>query len=121
MAIVVNRDTCLRTPETLKKLKANKTTDCIFCAETMHEYRYWGLRKNDFPWDTIAIPETHYLLYLIRHSAEPDEDEMRELHQIKKNIKRNNSFEVYAESLDMRASIPDHFHSHVYSLKRKTT
>lgn len=113
----VKSKTYLRTDNMNKLLEKNEVYGCLFCSEKpSHIFRYWSLRKNDFPYDAIA--KKHDMLFLKRHAKFPNMEEREELKTILRTIRQFGVYEAMLESLDEQASIPNHFHVHLIQFKR---
>lgn len=113
----MTNQTYLRTPEMNEKLSKHTAQGCLFCnAGGGDVFTYWAIRKNDFPYDAIATK--HDMIYLKRHSKFPNEEEEIELKTILRTIRQFGEYEALLQSLDEKASIPNHYHLHLFKFKR---
>lgn len=110
--------TFLRSNEMNKKLEAHIQVGCLFCNSTPSDiFNYWEIRQNDFPYD--AVTKKHDIIYLKRHSKFANEQEKKELGVIMRAIRQFGVYEAQLESLDEQASIPNHYHVHLITFKRR--
>ena len=82
---------------------------CPLCrVDARVTFRYWKIRKNEFPYDRIA--ETHDLLVPRRHSDGTDftSDELTELSVIKAGYIQGH-YDYVLEATSKTKSIHDHF------------
>lgn len=113
----------LRTRETKEKYKAwladrGPQTECPLCSrEPLHQFMYWKIIDNHFPYDRIA--KVHHTLVPLRHVAEKDlsAEERVELLEIKRSSFINDQYDYSLEATPRTLSIPDHFHIHLMVIK----
>lgn len=88
---------------------------CRLCAEVSTlEFKYWRVIPNRFPYDQIA--KRHDMIIPIRHTAEPNEEEMAEFKEIKESY-INDTYRYIFEATHRTKSIPSHFHLHLIEIK----
>lgn len=86
---------------------------CALClTETIQQFTYWRIVKNDFPYDAVA--SLHHMLLPMRHTDGEDLsfEETEELRELKKSI-LNDDYDILLECLPKAKSIPKHFHLHL--------
>ena len=108
----------LRTAATAKKyedfLAAGGAKDaCPLCEKAaVHEFTYWRILENDFPYDLFAAK--HHMLVPRRHTtgAALTAGELAELADIKTDYV-NERYEWLMEATPKNQSLPEHFHLHL--------
>ena len=103
----------LRKPESEERYQKEKKliAECPFCVgESLHEWEYWKLMPNKYPYDLVA--EKHDLLVLNIHEKNARKDELEELESIKK-MKFIADYHCLIENFQIRQSVPGHFHVHL--------
>jgi diadenosine tetraphosphate (Ap4A) HIT family hydrolase len=90
----------------------NLKTACPLCERAaLHEFLFWKILTNRFPYDRIA--EVHHMLVLRRHA--PDNaltpEELKELTQIKSEYV--SQYQYIIEVTAQKKSIPEHVHYHL--------
>lgn len=113
----------MRSAETKEKYKewlANRgpQTECPLCVrEPLHQFRYWKMIGNEFPYDRVA--KTHHILVPLRHVPELDlsVEERAELLEIKRGEYVNERYDYSLEATPRAFSIPDHFHIQFLEIK----
>lgn len=103
----------LRKPESEERYQKEKKliAECPFCVgESLHEWEYWKLMPNKYPYDAVA--EKHDLLVLNSHEKNARKDELEELESIKK-MKFIADYHCLIENFPIRQSVPGHFHVHL--------
>ena len=107
-----------RTPQNQESYEAYKAAGnldrgCVLCArESVHEFEYWRIIENKFPYDRIA--KIHHMILPKRHVVESDlsDEEIQELKDIKeKDLHKDYDFMI--EATHRMKSIPAHFHLHL--------
>lgn len=90
---------------------------CKLCeSQSIKDFRYWRIIRNDFPYDLIA--QVHDMVVPRRHVKENDlsQEEKREYAAIKATYVENN-YEFILEPTAKLKSIPEHFHVHLIVAK----
>lgn len=91
--------------------------DCIFCEhEPIKKFKYWAIKENDFPYDRIT--DRHLLLYTIRHTDEPNTEELRELRLILKVFEDKGYADAILKNFKKNQSIKNHLHFHLITYKK---
>ena len=92
---------------------------CSLCKETksIKEFKHWRILNNRFPWDRIA--KTHHMIIPKRHTIyeELNEIEKKEFEIIKVGYIEE-KYELIAEAMNKKKSIPKHLHIHLIILKK---
>ena len=107
----------LRTKEAEEKYNnyviENQSDICPLCErESIHEFKYWKIIQNNFPYDKIA--KVHHMIVPFRHVKENDltGDELVEFNEIKQKYLYK-EYEYLIEASMKKKSIPEHFHLHL--------
>jgi len=92
---------------------------CSLCKETksIKEFKHWRILNNRFPWDRIA--KTHHMIIPKRHTIyeKLNEIEKKEFEIIKVGYIEE-KYELIAEAMNKKKSIPKHLHIHLIILKK---
>lgn len=91
--------------------------ECKICkAKSLHEFEYWRIIKNDYPYDKIA--DKHTMLVPKRHAKEIElvESEKKELFQLKSHDIIN-EYDYIIENTKKNISIIEHYHVHLVQTK----
>lgn len=86
---------------------------CALCNKpTIHEFTYWRVVENSFPYDKIA--RVHHMLITKEHKPETEvtEEEFREFARIKTGD-LNAEYDYLVEPMARKRSIPEHIHYHL--------
>ena len=111
----------LRTPQTQAKYDAFKMSDmlslpCFLCVKEDVSYGAWKLVKNKFPYDLIALPETHFLFCPQRHVAEEIELNEHEISERERIIRHllSTTFSCMMLNFGPARTHKTHLHYHVW-------
>ena len=110
--------TQLRTSETFDKYmkhKKLKNKPCFFCfSKTVRIFKFWKLKKNDFPYDKIA--REHVMLSPYEHITRKEDliqDAKLELEEILKMYDKEEYYDTILENFNSNRTIKDHYHIHL--------
>ncbi len=98
---------------------ANNENKCVcrICElESLHEFEYWRIITNEFPYDRVA--EKHSMLVPKRHVKEKEltAEESQELIEIKYNPVLSEYTNIVQNNKKL-ITIPEHFHLHLLVAK----